>query len=75
MNFCLNSCIYCLGSPESILRQDLTGVRVGEQRHSVLLDEQAELLRHHAAALEVNLAMDHVDAAWSTHGTRAARQF
>ena len=70
MNSCVDSCIYYLGSPESILGQDLAGVRVCEQCHSILLDKQAQLLRHHTAALEVNLTMEHVMLLLSTHGPR-----
>ena len=70
MNICINSCIYYLSSPESILGQDLTGVRVCEKCHPALLDKQAQLLRHHTAALEVNLAMENVMLLLSTQGPR-----
>ena len=55
---CLSNNFGIQHRPETVLGQDLTGVRVGQQGHPLLLDKHTQLLRHHTAALEIHLVMD-----------------
>ena len=45
--------------PEAVPGQELAGVGVGEERHPALRHELGQLLRHHAAAPQVNLHNEH----------------